>query len=295
MASTLKRRHAARSEHGETPGRTELAQAAMTAIEPVVELLLQIGITSPEAESLLRSLFVHRARAWLTAEGDPDAPSDVRVALVTGIHRNFVAQILLEPPKIARTRERRGMLAGRLLHAWHTDSRYRDAGGRPRDLPVKGVSPSFAQLVAAHGPGASAGVVLRELVRAGAVEMLGEHRVRVRTRTLSRPGIHLDSVTAYGLQARALLSTLTRNLCEPGSRAYCETTPAIRIAASRMMIVREVVARRAGTFLSGLAQELEQEGRSKRGRGHSVQFSLNVMETSGPPTGRVRRRREKTA
>ena len=35
-----------------------VARAAMAAIEPVVELLLDLGVTSPEAESLLRSLFV---------------------------------------------------------------------------------------------------------------------------------------------------------------------------------------------------------------------------------------------
>jgi Family of unknown function (DUF6502) len=264
----------------------------MQAIDPLVELLLEIGITSPEAESLLRSLFIHKAHAWLSRRADGGFPSDVRVALVTGVHRNFVRSILAEPPKIARTRERRGYLAGRLLGAWHTEAAYCDDSGKPRDLPEKGAAPSFAALVAAHLPGASAGVVLQELQRAGVVESLSEHRVRVRSRTMRQPGLNLENVASYGSQAKALLTTLTNKLLDPRSSAYFESSPSISIDGARIALIRDVVARRGRNFLLALEKELAGEAR-RGGRRAGATFAVSVIETEARPATRARRRREK--
>ena len=110
----------------------------MAAVEPLVELFLELGITSPEAESLLRSIFVHKAREWLAKSNAAEQyPSDVHVALVTGVHRNFVRTLLAEPPRIAVAREQKGHRASRLLEAWHSDARYLDSSGKPRDLSEK--------------------------------------------------------------------------------------------------------------------------------------------------------------
>src|SRR6185437_12053588 len=124
-------------------GRTELAWAAFAAIQPIVAVLIELGITSPEAESLLRSFFVHEASTWLTGQSGGGKPSDSRVALVTGLHRNVIREIRAEPPQIAPKRAGRGYRAGRLLEAWHTDPAYKDAHGNPMDLPERGAAPSL--------------------------------------------------------------------------------------------------------------------------------------------------------
>ena len=172
--------------------RAAMARSAMVGIEPLVELLLQIGITSPEAESLLRSVFVHKTREALAQQNAGTAPSDMRVALVSGVHRNFVRQILAEPPKIASARERRGYRAGGLLLAWYTDPAYLDASGKPRDLPERGAAPSFSALVAAHMRGASVASVLQELIRAGVIQSVADHRVRVRSRECNESMGYMD-------------------------------------------------------------------------------------------------------
>src|ERR1700691_1687927 len=137
------RRHTAVS----ISGRTAIARAAMAAAEPLVELLLELGVTSPEAESLLRGVFVHKTREWLARQSEGTTePSDARVSLVTGVHRNFVRRILAEPPKIADGREQKSNRANRLLQAWYSDPIYLDTSGKPRDLPEKGGRPSFQSL-----------------------------------------------------------------------------------------------------------------------------------------------------
>jgi hypothetical protein len=265
-------------------GKAALARAAMTAVEPLVELFLELGISSPEAESLLRAVFVHKARQWLASQSQSeDAPSDVRVSLVTGVHRNFVRRILAEPPRIAAAREQRGHSASRLLEAWHSDPRYLDSSGKPRDLAEREQEPSFYSLAAAHVPGAAPGVVLDELRRAGLIQLLAEHRVRVRSRAVRAQGISLASVSEMSGRARELLETLRHNLRNPGARLFCDAIKVFEIDATRLSAVRNIINRRATTFLSAMENELAIEaGRSTRRTGRDrVRVGLTVFETQG--------------
>jgi len=262
-----------------TKGSTKasMARAAMAAVEPLVELFLELGITSPEAESLLRSLYVHKARDWLAAQNGGVSPSDARVALVTGVHRNFVHQILSEPPAIAIARQRKGHRADKLLAAWHQQPSYLDNAGKPRDLPEKGPAPSFEALVNAHVPGAATGVVLAELTRAGVVQLLSDRRVRVRSRSMRLAGVNIGSLADLGNRAKELLETLRHNLRQPQDRLFAESLPAIELDANRLPVVREVINRRASAFLHSLEQELASEKRLRR-RTRSPSVSLSVIE-----------------
>lgn len=268
---------------GQSPRRADravLAYAALTAIEPVVRLLLELGITSPEAESLLRSHFVHATRAWLAARDGGADPSDVRVSLVTGVNRNMIRKILAQPPTIPRERLGRGFKLGRLLDTWHADRRYHDAHGNPMDLPERGPAPSFAALVSRCVPGASRGVVLAELMRAGAVESLPDRRLRVRTRRALPGGLGLEQLRGFGIQARAILTSLTGRLLDPSSAPFVDSTASVSIAAARLGLVRELMRRRARAFLGGLDQELAGEAARGRRRRGNMEVTVTVVESA---------------
>ena len=260
-------------------GRAKMALAALTAIEPLLDLFLHIGLTSPEVESLMRGLFVHKSREWLVRQNGGQSPSDVRVSLVSGVHRNFVHRILAEPPRIAPARERRANRAGPLLHAWHSEKHYLDDSGKPRDLPERGESPSFLTLVREHLPGTSPGAILQALLRSGVVESLPNHRVRVRSETARQPGITLENVTELGLRAKTIIGTLLWNLDNVRDGLFFESTPIVEIDADRMAVVRAVITRRATTFLAATAQELASEAPRRKARGRRSKISLAVIET----------------
>ncbi|HEX4051880.1 MAG TPA: DUF6502 family protein [Steroidobacteraceae bacterium] len=238
-----------------------MAQAAISALEPLVELFLELGITSPEAESLWRGVFVHKCREWLSRRERGEPPSDVRVALVSGVHRNFVSQLLAEPPKIAAGRERKGHRAARMLDAWHRDPVYLDSSGKPRDLPERGAAPSFEALASTHMRGAPVGALLRELYRAGAVDLLADRRIRVRTRGMRLPGVTLANLNQIGRCSAAYLRTLIHNLQQPHDPWLNEALTAIEVAPSRVPLVREVIYRRTVNFLQSLEAELASEQR----------------------------------
>lgn len=252
----------------------------MEAIAPLVQLLLEIGITSPEAESLLRGLYVHTCRDWLAHQSGA-APSDVRVALVTGVHRNFVKRLLAAPPGIAPARERKAHRATRLLQAWYSDLPYLDGSGKPRDLPERGAAPSFEALAAQYVPGVTPAALLQELHRAGAVELLAEQRVRVRSRSVRGEGITAANIKELNRRARALLRTLTYNMRNPRQPLLCESLPSIAVDASRIPVIREVINRRASGFLKGLEEELAMEKRraARVGSQRSTLISLTVFQS----------------
>jgi hypothetical protein len=272
-------------------GNAALARSAMAAVEPLVELFLELGIASPEAESLLRSLFVHKARQSLAASSaDGASPSDVRVSLVTGVHRNFVRRILAEPPRIAAARAQRKHRTSRLLEAWHTDPAYLDSSGKPRDLSRREPEPSFSTLASTYVPGAAPGVVLHELHRAGVVQLLPEERVRVRSRTFRVHGVNASGMSELGSRGRELLETLIHNLREPDARFLCDSMRSIEVDALRVPVIRDLIARRAGNFLAAIEQELAIEAslshrRTSRKR---VRIGLTAFESEHWPAGSTR-------
>jgi len=272
-------------------GKAALARSAMAAVEPLVELFLELGITSPEAESLLRSLFVHTARKWLAeSSADGASPSDVRVSLVTGVHRNFVRRILAEPPRIAAAREQKKHRTARLLEAWHTDPAYLDSSGKPRDLSKREPEPSFFTLASTYVPGAAPGVVLQELNRAGVVQFLSDERVRVRSRTFRVHGVNTSGMSELGGRGRELLETLIHNLREPDARILCDSMSSIEVDALRVPVIRDLIARRAGNFLAAIEQELAIEASlSHRKKSKKrVRIELTAFESEDWPAGSTR-------
>ncbi|HEX4378319.1 MAG TPA: DUF6502 family protein [Steroidobacteraceae bacterium] len=236
--------------------KNDIAAVAISAIAPLIEFLLELGVTSPQAESLFRSVFVHEAQKWLARKNKSGRPpSDARVALITGVHRNFVRDLLLEAPKIAKSRQRKRGGAHGLLKAWSANPRYLDGSGRPRDLPIRGAGATFQALAAAYLPGSAPGVIMDELCRSGAVEELPGGRVRLRDSSGLSEGITLSNISDFALKVRALMRTLMHNLQFPGDRIFVQSIKTVAIEADRVAVIREVLNQRAAAFLARIEQE----------------------------------------
>jgi hypothetical protein len=269
-------------------GKAALARIAISAVDPLVELLLELGVTSPEAESLLRSVFVHKAKAMLAkAAASSGSASDVRIALVTGVHRNFVRRLLAEPPRIAAARAHKGHRTDRLLEAWHVDPIYLDSNGKPRDLPEAGEAPSFASLANKYVPGTPPRVILDELRRSQIVQQLAEHRLRVLSRRFRMRGVNSGNIRELSARAQGLLETLTHNLRQPQEQLVCDSMRPVEIDADRMAAVTDLIARRSANFMNSMAQELSPEApRSRHAKARKrVTIGLVTFQTARRPAG----------
>ena len=97
-------------------------------------------------------------------------------------------------------------------------------------------------------------------------------------------GLNAGNVGEIGQRARELLHTLTHNLRQPEARLFCESMPSIEVDAARLPFVRELIARRASTFLSALGQEFSAEERAARRKlKRRVRVGLTAFQTERSP------------
>jgi hypothetical protein len=189
------------STRGQHAKRTQAA--LLRAVEPtfarLAHLFMREGITSPEAERLLRSACVRQAASIAEGMGDKKLNASW-VAFVTGLARKEVARILRVPGTLHSALEGRSHPANKVLEAWHTDRAF-VVGGTPRILSFKAAGPSRASfwlLATRYAPDVYPGLLLRELCRIGAVKRLKDGRIQPRMRRYKAPGPsprHLRRVT----------------------------------------------------------------------------------------------------
>lgn len=161
-------------------------RTALTSIESLLarlaRLLVEHGVTSRQAETLLRAAWVQQVEHSLATH--PRGPNVSWIALITGLDRKEVSRILKNPPRVDSALETPSHPASRVLAGWHSDPIFAKLDG-PSALPIKSAgrrSPSFWALASRYSPGVYPALILRELCRVGAVEKLKDGRVRARLR-----------------------------------------------------------------------------------------------------------------
>lgn len=243
----------------------DVARGLSEAFEPLIDLCLSLGITSPELEALLRSAFVQRAFVKLPRHPRTDrGPSDSRVSLATGVHRTEVGKIRSArgAAGVKSTMARKQQLysrSARILHGWTTDPRFLTSGGVPLDLPLERNRErrSFEDLVEKYAPGNHPGSALKELRRRGTVDLLEDDIVRFRSAATRTDGLTKSNVATAARRMRQLGTTLVHNLQNPKQRRlYAETAP-MKLKAQELAVIRAVLERRAKSFLDALEGEFQ--------------------------------------
>jgi len=235
-----------------------LLKTLETVFEPLAKLLVEHGISSPEAERLLRAVCVREVAKASAIPGK--RPNASRVALVTGVDRGVVRRILKTRHKAGEVNYRRHRV-NRVLAGWHSDATY-SSGGRPLSLPIKttrarGYTRSnFWALAKRYAPGVYPGLILSELLRVGAVEELQNGCLRVRTREYRAAEFSRESVNELGARVRDLIQTMLNNATEAGWPRVCRTVETPDIDPKFLPLIRKLFADRSESMLSGLSEEL---------------------------------------
>jgi hypothetical protein len=178
-----------------------------------------------------------------------------------GVHRNFVREIRTTRPR-ARLEKVEGRHRGAaLLQAWASDWQFLTAEGHPRDLPIRAVKeePSFEMLVKRYMPGVSAGTAIAELRRSGAIRLLPDEQIRLRSTSPRPSGMTAAGLSVAGERMRQLASTLMHNMNRPEDTRLCEALEEVRVAPDRLAVVRQILAKRSRNFVEALTAELKGE------------------------------------
>lgn len=189
-------------------GNTTVLSAVEALFRPLARVLVEHGISSPEAESLLRAVWVHQLASEVAARRR--RPNVSWIALVAGLDRKAVSLILKSPPRMGPASETHSQCANRVLAGWHSDPAFAK-DDTPRVLPIKSVGskrPSFWTLARRYSPGIYPGLILRELCRVGAVEKVQGGRVRARTRRYRARELSDEHASEMDPRVRKLLQSI---------------------------------------------------------------------------------------
>jgi len=176
---------------------------------------LRSGIGYSETAELLKRAFVHESIENRHSRGRSTNLS--RVAIRTGISRKEVAR-LRQAIRVATTREPSFEVvaadaghAARVLQLWHSDPKFVDETGKPRDLSMLGDGVTFAALVKAAGRDVPPGAVRAELQDAGALVETGDGLLRPTSRHFVPADVGEDLILGLTHFVMPVLAGVDRN------------------------------------------------------------------------------------
>ncbi len=244
------------------PRKEATIGALKRVVDPLIELMIDAGVTVHEFSQLVRERAVRTAAVRVSREIGRDSKS--RVAIITGLPRSEVARILRSgdaPPN-----RRLGQHpVRRVLAAWFDDPRFLAPSGDPAVLPIFGKRRSFEQLVAMHSGGIPVRAMLDELTQIDAVERLADQRVKAKSRIPILTGPSGSAIEGIGERTRDLLETLTYNLRHRAKPLFEGTVLVDETDNEFVSLIRREIAEQGTNFINS-ANSLLGRYRTKQGR-----------------------------
>lgn len=191
-----------------TSATHELLQNLFLAIAPV---LLEGGITAHQINEIAKDALLHEA-ANLSRMASGRV-NHSRVAALIGMTRADIGRRLRPSSKKKLTPLRALDRSSRVVAGWLRDPTFHDARGKPKTLAIRGMHPSFSDLVRRHSGDVPPRAVLETLKSRGVV-VVKNTRVQL-AKARVRPSV-IGSSTF--LESAPYVNELLRSVSVPGSK-----------------------------------------------------------------------------
>lgn len=190
--------------------KTALAISLLRLLRPLVRIMLREGLTYSHFAAIAQMAFVESAAKDFVGKGMKSSASSV--CALTGMTLQEVKAVLVEQERFESSEllEVSNSFA-RVLHGWHNDRDYVGPYGFPVDLPFEGSALSFVNLTTRHAAGVSPHVVLKELMRVGAVTEVGLNVWKPLKQEYIEPSLSPENLGRMVSLVESLLSTLENN------------------------------------------------------------------------------------
>lgn len=237
--------------------KVAILSAAKTIFEALAAYLIESGVRSSEAESLLRAVCVHEVAKSFIESGR--RPNVSKVSIKTGVERHLVADILKTPLGLGDGSALPRSATSRVIAGWRSDRAYL-TNGRPRALPIgdpRSRGRSVWKLVEKYAPGVWPRLVIDELIRIDLVDVLANGTLRCNARRAFKSTVPLRAANLKSPQLLrdAIYSQLTDTKTS-GRRASWRATQSVLIAQEKAPLVRRMVRERLDNAVAELADEL---------------------------------------
>jgi len=261
------------AQHSSNATAIKVVHAAFEGLAPI---LADYGITSPQAEALLRAVCVHAVARAQTAEGRRLNIS--RVSVKTGVDRHSVAAILKDPPGSNVTLGSRRDSISRVIDGWLSDPEYTDRGC-PLDLEIGGPGVkrrSVWTLAQRYAPGVWPRLIVDELIRVDYVETLPTGRLRWK----GTPGTGLSSRVLNEESASQRLHdavrALVRDATQSEGRRAWRTAQSLDITEQDLPLVRKMLRDRLSSMFAWITDELNSARWRRDDSGAGIRIRVGV-------------------
>jgi hypothetical protein len=259
-----------------------------TVLEPVIRLMLRVGITWKEFSELAKAKFVDVATDDFGIRGRPTNVS--RVAILTGLDRRDVKKLRDVPAE----RHAKGYQskASQILSAWHHDVEFLDAQGRAAALPIEGDVASFTAIMQRYAPALPIVAMIKELKSAHAIEELPDGRIRPLSRHYVPGELSAERLRLWASVMSDLANTIEHNLSRD------ESTPArferralsLRVSPDALPEFRALIESEGQAFLERVDDWLS--AREVSESGECIRLGVGVYHIEDRKTGAGKRTRK---
>ena len=222
------------------------AEAAVLALQPLANLLLDHGLGVPELYEAIKWAFVHEAARRQSARNQPLNAS--RIAAITGLTRHEVARLLkarAAPDALQTWKRQRG---NRVLLGWHTDAVFLTKEGKPRALPYEG-DPSFSTLARQYSGDIPPRAMLDELLAQGAVKETSQDNFKPLGRVVQRSAASGENMLEIGRRLNVVAHAITAHSGETaGPPAFQDLAMAEGLAPHEALELVATLNRRSENF-----------------------------------------------
>lgn len=266
------------------PSKATVLSLAKAAFEGLAPLLIEFGITSPEAEALLRAVCVHETAKAQTVGGGR-RPNVSRVSVKTGVNRHMVTALLKNLPEVDGGLSTRRDSMRRVIDGWLSDPEY-TRNGRPKDLEIGDPSSegrSAWTLIQRYAPGVWPRLIIDELIRVDYVDTRPNGRLRWRGSARGTAVSRHQARDAARQRMHDAIRAAFQDSCQPEANRTWRTAQSVEIGRTDLPLVRKMLGDRLETIIAWLTEELNsarwRRGASKGGR-MRVGLSAFVFEES---------------
>lgn len=234
--------------------RERIRKVLMGVLLPLARTLLRCGVSYTEFADLSKRAFVEAASADY---GVRNRPTNIaRVAVMTGLSRKEVSRVRKESRKPKFRASTSVTIPAAVLNEWHTNPKYVErSSGAPKVLMYSGRGHTFSSLVARVTRDIPAGAMCRELLRAGAIQLISGKKMVPLKRDFIPDAAGEKVMVGLELGLRRLVETVALN-SDPSRQAarhfqrFVESPP---IEVKYFEYLRPLIHER----LLGLSEELD--------------------------------------
>lgn len=188
-----------------------LSTAVFRILRALIRVLLRHGVSYHAFADLAKWIYVDMAMDSDEFGVAERKQSISRAAVLSGLSRKEVVRVSRLPRPLDHAKSNKPNRAARVIAAWLREPDFLD-GGEPAVLPIEGTGASFSELVRRYSGDVTAGAVLHELTRVGAVERLQDDRVRLVSHAYIPQVSDPDMLRIFGSDVSDLVTTIGHNL-----------------------------------------------------------------------------------